>query len=278
MILAAVTRSENDGGGEDRAYGADRGLAHAVNHCAASDLRHSAPVEQPPSGCCKTVAASSFAGPRYRLKATTLPRSGPPDRMLRTLAFHVPSALDHRRIPTRSARDPPVLRRREIVKMKPSAAVIFASAAVTISACGTGATQGEVATSRDVRPPNGNQTQTAGGHVSRERRPAPVPKRIQLARPPIVVAFLGAGDSQPSYTVYVRLRGGFRPTRKRRLLVRLEGLSNFDTSGLGVDAQEDARCYAKGIDNFKQFPSALRHPRLGDLLRVSIGATPAATR
>jgi hypothetical protein len=84
-----------------------------------------------------------------------------------------------------------------------------------------------------------------------------------------VVVSEPSGARAPSYEVYFRLDHSL-PTRQHAVIVRLNGVSNFDTSATGYEGSAPPSCYTKAIDNFKDFPRSLRHPRAGDAMRVTL--------
>jgi hypothetical protein len=90
-----------------------------------------------------------------------------------------------------------------------------------------------------------------------------------LVKRPIVVVSRPVGTDEPGYLVYFRLDHPLA-TRHDAVLVRLDGVSNYNTSGTGYDGSTGPRCYTKAIDNFKDFPRSLLKPRAADLLTVSL--------
>lgn len=108
---------------------------------------------------------------------------------------------------------------------------------------------------------------TAAVHVARPTDSSRA-RRWHLVKRPIVVVSL-RDDAPPSYEVYFRLDHALS-TRSQAVIVRLNGTSNYDTSGTGYDGSNPPHCYAKGIDNFKDFPRSLLHPRAGDRMTVAL--------
>jgi hypothetical protein len=102
-----------------------------------------------------------------------------------------------------------------------------------------------------------------------EATATPSPRAWHLIRRPIVVVSRPQGADAPSYEVYFRLDHPL-PSRRQAVLVRLNGVSNFDTSGTGYDGFTAPSCYTKAIDNFKDFPGSLRRPRADDRMTVSL--------
>jgi hypothetical protein len=95
------------------------------------------------------------------------------------------------------------------------------------------------------------------------------PRPWHLVKRPIVVVSRPAGADEPRYLVYFRLDHALA-TRHDAVLVRLNGVSNYNTSGTGYDGSAGSHCYTKAIDNFKDFPRSLLRPRAADLLTVSL--------
>jgi len=91
----------------------------------------------------------------------------------------------------------------------------------------------------------------------------------RLARPPIVVLWKQIPDAPPSFEVYFRMN---RPLPRGRpaVTVALEGAVNLDGTGTGYDARVGPRCYARGFDNFDDYPPSLRRARPGDRVRVTL--------
>jgi hypothetical protein len=87
---------------------------------------------------------------------------------------------------------------------------------------------------------------TAAAHVARPTDSSRA-QRWHLVKRPIVVVWL-RDDAPPSYEVYFRL----------------------DASGTGYDGSKPPHCYTKGIDNLKDFPRSLLHPRAGDRMTVAL--------
>ncbi len=90
-----------------------------------------------------------------------------------------------------------------------------------------------------------------------------------LVERPIVVVSQPRGAKAPSYEVYFRLDHPL-PRGRQAVLVRLNGVSNLDTSGTGYDGMTPPSCYTKALDNFKDYPRSLRRPRAGDPMKVSL--------
>jgi hypothetical protein len=90
-----------------------------------------------------------------------------------------------------------------------------------------------------------------------------------LVRPPIVTVAEPAGETEPAYRVYFRVDRALA-TRHDAVLVRLNGIASYNTSGTGYDTAARRHCYTKLIDNFKAFPRSLRHPRAGDVMTVTL--------
>jgi hypothetical protein len=105
--------------------------------------------------------------------------------------------------------------------------------------------------------------------TSPSSRASSSPNAWQLVRRPIVTVAEPVGETEPAYRVYFRVD---RPLARRHdaVLVRLNGISSYNTTGTGYDTAARRHCYTKLIDNFKAFPRSLRHPRAGDVMRVTL--------
>jgi hypothetical protein len=95
------------------------------------------------------------------------------------------------------------------------------------------------------------------------------PPPWRLVKRPIVVVSRPAGADEPRYLVYFRLDHALA-SRHDAVLVALNGVSNYNTSGTGYDGSVGRRCYTKAIDNFKDLPRSLLRPRAADLVTVSL--------
>lgn len=99
---------------------------------------------------------------------------------------------------------------------------------------------------------------------------------IRFVGKPIVVVWT-KGTPRPEYPLYeVYFRLSRRLTLRQRLIVELNGLSNYDTNGFGYDDRNDgpsgSRCYAKGISNTDDYPASLKHMPHAVRVRVRFDA------
>jgi hypothetical protein len=88
----------------------------------------------------------------------------------------------------------------------------------------------------------------------------------RFARRPLVVALPHRGGS-PGLGVYFKLN--HKLTSGHRIVVSVNGVSNYDLSGTGYDSVVGT-CYFKLLDNTEKFPRSLRRIKAGQPVRVAV--------
>jgi hypothetical protein len=137
------------------------------------------------------------------------------------------------------------------------------------AACGH--TQAETSRGRSGSPdhPESSARGVGGAHPDLRLGRSSSLRPWRLVKRPIVVVWQPADSRSPSYEVYIRLDHALA-TKHDAVLIELNSVSNYNTSGTGYDGSVRPHCYTKGIDNFRDFPKSLRTPRAGDLVTVTL--------
>jgi len=146
------------------------------------------------------------------------------------------------------------------------ATVAVVGAVALLPACG-GEQRAQRSRPVETQAPGARERPAEGREASAPRSSSRGPWR--LARPPIVVLWKQIPDAPPSFEVYFRMN---RPLPRGRpaVTVALEGAVNLDVTGTGYDARVGPRCYARGFDNFDDYPPSLRRAGPGDRVRVTL--------
>lgn len=103
---------------------------------------------------------------------------------------------------------------------------------------------------------------TASPRQARRDRATP-----RFERRPVVVLWRSA-VVPTGYQIYFRLTR--RLEESERIVVRLEGVSDYDLSGNGYDEFVRPACYSLDNTNQDDWPSRLRRPMAGERVRIAV--------
>lgn len=104
--------------------------------------------------------------------------------------------------------------------------------------------------------------QTTSPRQARRHRATP-----RFARRPVVVPWRSAA-APTGYQIYIRLTR--RLDESERIVVRLEGVSDYDLNGNGYDEFVRPACYSLDNTNRDDWPPKLRRPSAGERVRVAV--------
>lgn len=144
--------------------------------------------------------------------------------------------------------------------------VALAVMCIQFTACGGDATSHDT-TSASSAPVGDTAADPSASAPARPADGRPAPRSLRFGRRPIVLLWTN-GDGARAFEIY------FRMTRRlgtsERVIVRLEGISDYDTTGTGYDQFAAPSCYAADNANRRHWPPPLLNARAGDPLRVTI--------
>lgn len=150
--------------------------------------------------------------------------------------------------------------------LRPTLRVALAVMCIPFTACGGDATSHDT-TSASPAPVGDTAADPAASSPARTAAERPAPRPLRFGRPPIVLLWTN-GEGARAFEIYLRMTR--RLGTRERVIVRLEGISDYDTSGTGYDQFAAPSCYAADNANRRHWPPSLRSARAGDPLRVTI--------